>query len=701
MQPVTPFHLLWLSLLSMAVQAETWQDQGELNSNDGKNTPSTALDAPLQQYRQLTLDEGAFREILANLSPAQVAARGVDTQRSIELPLPDGSFTTVTLEATETLAPDIAAFYPDIQTWKVTGSDGKVVNGVLDFTALGFHAMLEMANGDTVFIDPQNQSGERIYTSFSKRDNAVMFRDDWSCDAHNPLAHQLAARSALTARLLPTQPVTHLHTYRLAVAATGEYTAKNGGSAETAFQAIVTTINRVNQIYQRDLAIRLQLVSNTNLIYINPDEDPFDNTSLSLLMKQNQTNTDTVIGAANYDIGHVFSTVSGGRSYVGSVCSDGTKAQGASGLANPNGQTFDISYVAHELAHQFGALHTFNSKTASCGGSNHQADHAFEPGSGSTIMAYAGVCGSDNLQTEADPMFHSASITDIRNYAHFGFGASCATVTSLNNQAPMVNAGKAYAIPANTPFSLQGSATDADGDALTYSWEQIDTGDASKAEVDTGNNALIRTYLPSHSAQRSIPRLHDLMTNARAMGETLPSTSRNLNFRLNVRDGKTVAHSDTQLQVVDTGSTFRLTGASKTWVPSSIETLEWEVANTNQAPISCSQVDIALTSDQGKTFTTLAKQQPNSGSATVTLPNSLGANNYVMIKCSDNIFFALSANYPAAARTATGNTSAGSSSSSSASTSTTANTSSGGGGSMPVGLLIGMLALVVIRIKID
>lgn len=709
MNHLTPVHAFWLSLLSMAAHADgAWHDQTESPSTGTAqrliSAPAEA-DSRLQHYRQLKLDENQFRATLNALGDSSLAARGMDAQNSVVLPLPDGSFTTVTLEATQTLAPEIAAQYPDIQTWKVTSSDGKVVDGVLDFTALGFHAMLELANGDTVFIDPQNQDNERIYTSFSKRANAETFRGDWDCATPDHHTTSLAARTSLAERLVPTQPTQYLHTYRLAVAATGEYTAKNGGTADSAFQAIVTSINRVNQIYQRDLAIRLQLVSDQRLVYTHADADPFDNNNLNLLMKQNQTTMDNVIGTSHYDIGHVFGTTTGGRSQVGSVCSDGSKAQGVSGLANPQGETFDINYVAHEIAHQFGAEHTFNSATASCGGNNRHADHAFEPGSGSTIMSYAGICGGDNLQTEADAMFHSASIADVRNYAHFGFGASCATMTPLNNQAPVVNAGSSYTIPANTPLSLKGSATDADGDTLSYTWEQIDAGDAAKADADTGNNALIRSYLPTASAERSIPRISDLVSNARASGDSLPTTSRSLNLRLSARDGKTVAHSDTQLQVVNTGAAFRITTPSKTWVPNSTETIEWDVAGTNQAPIQCNQVDLSLTRDQGKTFTTLASHQANTGSATITLPSSLGSANYLMIKCSNNIFFALSANYPATAyssvSTSTTHTNTTTGTTTSTQTQTNTSSSNGGGGSMPIGLLVGMMALIVIRIKMD
>jgi hypothetical protein len=349
------------------------------------------------------------------------------------------------------------------------------------------------------------------------------------------------------------------------------------------------------------------------------------------------------------------------------------------GLTTPNGITFDIDYVAHEIGHQFGATHTFNSTTSSCNG-NREPTTAYEPGSGSTIMSYSGICGSDNLQNDSDNMFHAASINQVEAFAHNTGGtggAACGTAGAVNTN-PFVNAGADYTIPARTPFILTGSGSTTSG-TLTYSWEQLDAGTASTVGVDTGNNAIIRAYLPNVSPNRTIPRMSDLTSGVQAVGETLPSTSRPLNFRLTARNGTGSAFDDMRITTSNTGSAFAVTApAGTSLIASSATIVTWNVASTDQAPISCSNVDIALTTDNGTSFTTLLTT-PNTGSATVTLPGTLGATNRIRVKCSNNIFFALSASNPGIATSDT--------------TTTTTTTSSGGGGgggggSLPIELLL-------------
>lgn len=676
------------ALFATAAQADSgsWQDIPSNAQARATTTTDTAnsTSARLQTYRLLSVDEASLKNqiLLAQTDSNTINAQARGAATTISLPLPDGSFAELIATPTALLAPDIAAEHPDIQTWKVQGADGKVISGVIDFTTLGFHAMLDMANGDTLFIEPQDVNGTRQYVSFSKRANAEAFRHDWTCANHDNLESfrpdLTAARSATAAKAGET-----LNTYRIAIAATAEYTAYYGGQS-AALSAIITTLNRVNEIYQRDLSIQFTLVSGTNLIYTDTTTDNYTHGNAYALLEDNQENIDNILGENNYDIGHVFDTAGAGLAIVGALCNEGYKAQGITGIAKPQDEVFAIDYVAHEIGHQVGATHTFNSTTSNCVAPNRQAATAYEPGSGSTIMAYSGICGSDNLQSQSDAMFHAASISQIIAYAHNGDGASCASQTTRVNSNPVTNAGNDYTIPAATPFLLNGSASDANGDTVSYSWEQVDAGTASSVNVDKGDNALIRAHLPSSSPVRYIPQLSDLTTGVQSAGEYLPVTNRTLNFRLQTRDGNGgTGFDDMQVTVYNTGSRFAVTTPSSTTLyPGALQAVNWNVAGTNQAPINCSTVDIALTTNAGSTFTNLLSNTPNDGSAAVTLPYTLGSNNFIRVKCSNNIFFALSASNPAVASTSSSSDNSGGISTGGDSS------SSGGGGAIPLEWLV-------------
>lgn len=588
------------------------------------------------QQRLLSLNETSLQSLLVNSG----------SEPSLSLPLPSGGFAKVQLLPVETLSPAVAAQFPDWQTWQIKGLDEQVASGRAELTALGFTAMLLMQNGDTLFIDPTTattQAAERSYRSLSKQTNAGLFKNNFQCSTHEAAAAEAHAEQA---PVLAARAGEDLKTYDIAIAATGEYTKYHGGSKTTALSAITTTINRMNEIYQRDLSIKLRLVSGVTTIYTDAATDPYSG-STSTMLKENQTALDTMIGNENYDVGHVFTTGDGGVAIVEGACRASYKAQGVSGWDTPTGDIFAIDYVAHEVGHQFGATHTFNTDAGSCSGNNRIAKTAYEPGSGSTVMSYAGICSPDNLQTHSDAMFHSGSISQITTYTQSSAGATCADSSSLSNANPVANAGQDYTIPARTPFTLTGSATDSNSDTLSYSWEQIDLGTASKVDIDTGDNALVRTQLPSSSASRTIPRLSDLLSSSHTYGETLSSQTRNMNFRLQVRDGKGGIGADEMLvKVQDTGAAFEVTAPKNVALTAGSNlNVTWNVAKTDQAPISCSTVDIALnmtSTTANENFQTLLSNTPNDGAASVKLPATLGTKNTIRVKCSTNIFFALS-----------------------------------------------------------
>jgi hypothetical protein len=414
-------------------------------------------------------------------------------------------------------------------------------------------------------------------------------------------------------------PVTRRQ-YRLALSCTGEYAAFHGGTVALAESAMTTAMNRVTGVYEAELGIRMVIVDfNT---YTNSGTDPFTNNSGSTMLGQNQATCDASPGNANYDIGHVFSTGGGGIAQLGCVCSTGNKARGVTGQPSPIGDPFTIDYVAHEMGHQFNGPHTF----AYCGGAN----GSYEPGSGSTIMAYAGICGADNLQPNSDPYFFHSSIDSIK--AFVAAGGACSTNTTTTNEPPTVSGAANITIPEQTAFSLTGSASDLNGDPLTYSWEERDAGSLPLASLPTAaSGSIFRPRVPLTTPTRFFPALDDVFDGSLDIGEYYPNpaANRTLNFRLTARDnvagngGTTNTTASTTVTIVSTAGPFTITAPNSavTLTSGGTTTVTWNVANTTAAPISTANVSIALTTDAGANWTTLLASTPNDGSEVVTLPS--------------------------------------------------------------------------------
>ena len=590
-------------------------------------------------YRTVTADMTALDALLAS-APDEGA---VGAEVWFSLPLPDGTFGRFSIEQYAMMEPALAAKFPEITTYLGRGIDDPAATVRLDRTPAGFHAMI-LSGANTVFIDPYSRETTTSYISYFKRDFDPGESETWNDVIVN------GGYEAPDLSNLNLTSGSQLRTYRTAVAATGEYTQFHGGTVAQGMAAIVTSMNRVTGIYERDVAVRMVLIANNDLIvYTNPSTDPYTNSSGGTMLGQNQSNLDNVIGSANYDLGHVFSTGGGGVAFLGVTCKAGSKAGGVTGSSQPVGDPYDVDYVAHEIGHQFGANHTFNGTTSSCGGGNRNASTAYEPGSGSTIMAYAGICGSENLQPNSDDEFHTISYDEIIAYTTVGAGNGCAVTTSTGNNPPVADAGPSYNIPRQTPFTLTGSASDSDGDPLTYSWEQFDLGTASPPNTDNGNRPIFRVFNPSAGPSRTFPKLSDILNNTSTLGESLPSTNRVLTFRLMVRDnqpgGGGVDHDTTTLNVTSAAGPFLVSAPNSavTWPIGTSQSVTWNVAGTNLSPVSCSSVNILLSTDGGNSFlTTLAGSTPNDGSHTITVPNAPTGTARVKVECAGNIFFDIS-----------------------------------------------------------
>ena len=595
--------------------------------------------ANLRSFRSVTFQLNAVRSVLraapAENSPAEVGP-------VLTLPLPDGRAGRFRVVAVPVMAPALAARYPAIRTYAAQGLDDPTATARLDVSPAGLHAQILSAAG-TSYIDPAAPGDDAHYLVFDHR--AMRRPAGFACQvvAHPPAG---LAPPPLGTRQRPNGA--QLRTYRLALACTGEYAATKGGTVAGALAAMVTSINRVNGIYERELAIRLVLVPQTDtLIFLNAATDPYTDDDGRAMLAQNQATVTARIGAANYDVGHVFGTGGGGIADRGSVCLDAYKAEGVTGAPNPADDAFDVDYVAHELGHQFGAEHTFNSVLENCGGGNRAAESAYEPGSGSTIMAYAGICGADNLQPSSDPYFHSRSYDQILAYLAT---TACATTTATGNQPPAVEAGAHYRVPLNTPFTLTGAATDPDGDALTYAWEEHDLGPAGSPEAPRGEAPIFRARPPTTAPSRTFPHLPDLLSNTTTKGELLPTYARRLLFRLVARDnrpgGGGVDYDTASVSVVGTAGPFRVTApvTAAAWLAGVPQQVTWAVARTTAAPIRAAAVDILLSTDGGLTFpTVLAAATANDGCATVRAPAGTStARARIKVQATGNIFFALS-----------------------------------------------------------
>mgnify|MGYP000918237734 CR=1 FL=1 len=623
-----------------------------------RTTADTKLGFSANAFEAFSLDTSRLATKLATATPENLSIGIGQSDRLLEIsvPTPEGTLARFNIVESSIMAPELQAAFPDIRTYAGYGVDDPSAYIRLDFTPRGFHAQV-LSPGATFYVDPYFDASRTTYASYYRRD--AFSTSDFVCQLDHDHAHDLARAGTPeisdlndNPNVVETTSGSQLRTYRTAVAATAEFTALAGGTVSAGQAAIVTAINRVTGIYETELSIRLQLVANNqNLVFTDTNTDGYTNSSLSAMLTQNQTKIDTVIGSANYDVGHIFSTSpDGGLAGLGVVGVNGSKARGGTGT-NSLDDIFYVDYVAHEIGHQFGGNHNFN--TSSVGG-NRNASTAYERGSGSTIMAYAGITGSNSdLQTNSDPYFGWISAQEIINRSD-NVIPGVGTRTATGNSVPTVNGGADFTIPAQTPFALTAVGSDGNGDTLTYSWEQANLGAAQLLNAgDNGASPLFRAYSPTTSPTRTFPRLQSVLagssTTAAPFGgsaELLPTTNRNLSFRVTARDNRAggggLNTDDVSLTVVNTGAAFSVTSfnTATTFTGGTLQTVTWNVAGTTGSGINTANVMISLSTNGGNTFTqVLAASTPNDGSESVTIPNVASTQVRIKVEAVGNIFF--------------------------------------------------------------
>lgn len=650
-----------------------WREIGETSSA----MRSAERSIVPSKYRTFRLDKAMLDTILRSAPEEMIGSFGI-SNTVLSLPMPDGTFERFRIEHSPIVEAGLIEKYPELgMTFRGHGIDDPTATVRFDMMPGGFHSMILSERG-TVMVDPYSKGDTNNYISYYKRD--VARPEGFSCefDSQNAVDSISRSKKRSLVEFIPDAAAvapavtsgTQLRTYRLALAATNEYAVAVGSNTIAGTLAAQTTImTRVNGVYERDLSMRMVIIANNNLIVYAADQtcggvactganDPYTNTNGGTMLTENINNVTTVIGNANYDIGHVFSTGGGGVAGLGVACST-SKARGVTGLPNPVGDAFAIDYVAHELGHQWGASHTFNSTVGSCQG-NRSATSAYEPGSGITIMGYAGICGSQDLAGNSIDSFHVKSLEDIVAFSQTGAG-NCVAPTSTGNTPPTVTSvgGSAFNVPRLTPFTLTASSTDANGDTVTYDWQEYDLGASTTAVPNTdsdGVRPVFRVYAPSSNPSRTFPRNEFILNNANTppsttsgflTGELLPSIARVMNFQVIARDNRAggggINTATVAVNVQATGP-FQITSPNTniTWQQGSNPVVTWATGGSELSPISVGTVRILLSTDGGATYPTVLATTANDGSEAVISPPLNTSTARVRVEAVGNIFFDVS-----------------------------------------------------------
>lgn len=614
---------------------------------------------PIEQYQVVELDLKTLKRQLAQ-APEEFNKSNAEPL-TISMPTPEGVEALFKVVHSPVMGEEISARYPSIRSFKIVHSSDNRIQGRIDYSPTGFHAYISSPKGK-IYIDPYANVNTKYHVVYYAKD--VHIDPDQmpalSCGVHdlaeeNSPLEDIDLDESLDLQKSNNTELLSLRTYNLALACTGEYAVAKGGTVEDVLATMNTAVNRINLIFEQEVAIRLMIIDrNDELIFLDPATDPYpDARNGTALLSQNTGIINGKIGFGTYDIGHVFTRGCdnglAGVANPSSVCQS-NKGAGVTCHFTSDVERIAVDVMAHEIGHQFSCGHSWNN----CPNSAPQLSesNAFEPGSGSTIMSYAGLCGSNNVQPNADPYYNIGSLEDFIEFSREDEGNNCPTITPTNNHLPAITDSyiDGFTIPINTPFRLSASATDEDGDMLTYCWEQYDTGPPSQLGNPSGDAPLFRSYPPVADSTRYFPNLGALLNNASLDVEVLPSYSRFLTFRCTARDNNPeaggVAWTEVAFKSSDTAGPFLVTvpnTTSETWTAGRSAEVNWDVANTDNEVVNCQKVNIYLSTDGGLTYPILLLEETaNDGQAFVTVPEVVSNDARIMVAAADNVFFDIS-----------------------------------------------------------
>ncbi|MFK8165490.1 MAG: reprolysin-like metallopeptidase [Lewinella sp.] len=634
--------------LSLAAQSSAFEFSG-----------TVAVASGIDEVRTTTVDLNHLRKTLLK---APLEFQGLKSTTTVSLPLPNGDYADFTVYNSP-----LQTTHPELGGFKVFGPWG---SGRISTSPTGISVVARGPNGFFI-IDPiEEQPGQYRVSEYG--DFMAMLNESQgalSCgydDNHmpdysdmdiDPDMIELGAAAGATEGLKAGNEARELRVYDLIVTCTGEFARDNGGTVAGVSRAFNDMANTINSIFESEIGIRMNLIILDTLIFLDPNLDPFNNATLGsgLLGQVRPAFEAAGVTQDQYDLGHILTVRCSdvGGVVSGNACTDG-KARGVTCVSNGNVIGAALRIMTHEVAHQFAVSHSWNN----CPDPNpddefnpapqRRGQSAFEPGSGTTIMSYAGACTSINNIGFSQSYYHVGSLQQFLTFTRVTGAADCATVVETSNFTPDVTFDYTddFTIPISTPFRLEGEATDANGDALVFNWEQYDLGPASEVDNPRGNAPTFRSLFPVADGNvRYFPNLNRIVNNISSVTEVLPTYSRDLTFRLVARDNNPEAGGVDWKEIHffsdESAGPFEVNNPTETeWLVGDFQEVTWDVANTDVAPVNCKRVNIVLSTDGGSTFdVVLVENVTNTGSAFVTVPaEALSNEALIMVEAADNIF---------------------------------------------------------------